>query len=226
MQRLRAVIAEYGRWKELELYVNRIEGHLESDFSTSIENAKALLEAVGKEICQCKGTTVEQTASVNNVLRKAFIALGYPNDGLVNSISGAIATIGQRVGEIRNQISPTSHGKSLEELRQRNNSVDIMTREFLIDSTILVAVFLIRAFEECQERSAVPHRTPPRVAPVPGFEECEEFNNQWDESFGEFQMGEYLFTASEILYGLDPQAYCTEHQAFLGNLPNGSEDLT
>jgi hypothetical protein len=52
------------------------------------------------------------------------------------------------VGNLRNAISPTSHGKPLAALSERNNNVDLLTREFLIDSTLVVAVFLIRAFEE------------------------------------------------------------------------------
>jgi uncharacterized OsmC-like protein len=53
MDKLKAVIKEYGRWSELETYIDRIETHIEIDFSHSLENAKALLETVGKEICTC-----------------------------------------------------------------------------------------------------------------------------------------------------------------------------
>ena len=43
--------------------------------------------------------------------------------------------------------------------------------------------------------------------------ECEEFNEAWDESFGEFSMGDYSYLASEILFNVDYQAYATEYQA-------------
>jgi hypothetical protein len=46
------------------------------------------------------------------------------------------------VGELRNEIGSTSHGKSLEEIKQRNNNVDLLTREFLIDSVELVSVYM------------------------------------------------------------------------------------
>lgn len=45
---------QYHRWKPLEMYIERMEAHLETDFSISIENAKALLESIGKEICTCQ----------------------------------------------------------------------------------------------------------------------------------------------------------------------------
>jgi hypothetical protein len=50
----------------------------------------------------------------------------YANSNLVNQISSALATIGQKVGELRNEIGSTSHGKSLEEIKQRNNNVDLL----------------------------------------------------------------------------------------------------
>jgi hypothetical protein len=40
--KLKAVIKEYGRWSELDTYIDRIETHIEIDFSHSLENAKAL----------------------------------------------------------------------------------------------------------------------------------------------------------------------------------------
>jgi hypothetical protein len=61
---------------------------------------------------------------------------------LVNLVSSALATIGQQVGELRNEIGLTSHGKSLEEIKQRNNNVDLLTREFLIDTVELVSVLM------------------------------------------------------------------------------------
>ena len=86
-------------------------------------------------------------------MKKAFTAIGYSSDNLVTQISSALATIGQNIGELRNDIGTTSHGKSLEELRERNKKVDEFTREFLIDTTVIVASFLIRTFENENPRS-------------------------------------------------------------------------
>jgi len=119
MEKLRSTLAQYSRWQGLEMYIDRMEAHLETDFSTTIENAKALLESIGKEICEAKGVQLGSTPSINVVLKKAFIGLGYTADDLVSQVSGSLATIGQLVGNLRNEISPTSHGKSLEELRLR-----------------------------------------------------------------------------------------------------------
>jgi cob(I)alamin adenosyltransferase len=116
MDKLKNVIKEYGRWSELETYIDRIETHIGIDFSHSLENAKALLETVGKEICTCNSVELGATPSINSVLKKAFSSIGYANSNMVNQVSSALATIGQKMGELRNEIGLTSHGKSLEEI--------------------------------------------------------------------------------------------------------------
>lgn len=213
MEKLRTTIEQYSRWKDLEIYIDRMEAHLESDFSHSIENAKALLETIGKEICSAKNVELSATSSINGVLKKAFSALGYSNDELVSNVSRSLANIGQQVGNLRNDVSPTSHGKSLDELRERNNKVDVLTREFLIDSTLVVAVFLIRTFEERKDTEAG-RQVEQGEGELIRYDEAEAFNESWDQSFGEFQMGEYAFFASDILFNMDYQAYATEYQSF------------
>ena len=210
MDKLKTVIKEYGRWSELETYIDRIETHIEIDFSHSLENAKALLETVGKEICTCNAVELGATPSINSVLKKAFSSMGYANSNLVNQVSSALATIGQQVGELRNEIGLTSHGKSLEEIKQRNSKVDLLTREFLIDTVELVSVFLIRNFETKHQRTAYETLTDSL-----DYLEAEDFNESWDDSFGEFVMGDYSYPASEILFNVDKQAYVNEYQAFM-----------
>ena len=209
MEKLKNVIGQYDRWAELKLYTDRIEAFLDSDFSQALENVKALLESIGKEICASKGITLDSSSSINAVLKKAFSAIGYSADSMVTQISSSLATIGQQVGQLRNEIGPTSHGRSLEELRERNNKVDELTREFLIDSTVIVACFLIRTFENENPRNKLP------VDAKTLYEESEDFNESWDETYGEFAMGDYSFPASEILYNVDYPAYVTEQKAFV-----------
>lgn len=216
MQKLRSTIDQYSRWSALTIYIDRMEAHLESDFSHSLENAKALLEAIGKEICKFCGVELRADPSINSVLKNAFSAIGYANTNLVNQISSALATIGQQVGELRNDIGATSHGRSLDEIRERNNKVDLLTREFLIDSTLVVAVFLIRAFEGRKEfeKSPIAEAQPEEKL---DYFEFNDFNDFWDDLFGEFAMGNYSYTASEILFSVDYKAYHTEHGAFVAD---------
>ncbi|KAF1082362.1 MAG: hypothetical protein GQF41_1083 [Candidatus Rifleibacterium amylolyticum] len=213
MERLRSTIVQYGRWSEIGIYIDRMEAHFESDFSIAVENAKALLETIGKEICKDKNVELSNNPTVGAVIKKAFIAIGYNSEDLVNKISTALSTIGQELGTLRNLISPTSHGKSLEELKERNNKVDLLTREFLIDSTLSVARFMIRAFEE-RKYSELRDGSLEIDGKTLNYTEEEDFNEFWDQTYGEFEMGDYSYTASEILYGLDYGAYELEHRNF------------
>ena len=209
MERLKKIIEQYGRWSELTIYTDRIGSHASTDFSHAIENAKALLETIGKEICKSKGVELGETASINAVMKKAFTVIGYSNNSLITQISTALANIGQQMGNLRNEIGTTSHGKSLEGLKERNNKVDELTKEFLIDTTVIVASFLIRTFENENPRS----RTETAKTKLL-YTDNEPFNEFWDEFYGEFEMGDYSYPASEILFNVDYKAYMTEHQAF------------
>lgn len=217
MERLRILIAQHGRWGVLVDYIDRIEAYYDSDFSTSIENAKALLESIGKEICIAKKQELRSDASVNAVLKAAFCALGYSNENIVNQVSGSLANIGQRLGNLRSEISPTSHGRPLDELRERNNKVDLLTREFLVDSTVVVAVFLIRAFEERNGTSIATSNI--QIL----YSEAEDFNEYWDDEYGEFLMQDYSYTASEILYNVDYKAYEAEYRAYQASIEEEGE---
>jgi hypothetical protein len=216
MEKLRETIEEYGRWKELSIYIDRMEAFLESDFSSSVSNAKSLLETIGKEICEKKGVELKDSPSLNLVINSAFRAMGYQKENLVAKIAGSLSTIGQEIGILRNEISVDAHGKTLNELRERNNKVDLLTREFLIDSTLIVAIFLIRNFENTTTETTEKEKL--------NYDDVADFNDFWDDSFGEFEMGEYSFLASEILYSLDLEAYETEYKAFMEPEPDREEE--
>lgn len=209
MEKLKGIIEQYGRWKDYEFYIEHIEGFAQTDFSIAIESAKALLEAIGKEICKHYGVDLGKKPSVNSVIKKALSALGYSGKHPITQISSSLATIGQSIGDIRNDVGAISHGRTSEELRARNEKVDNLTKTFLIDSTEIVASFLISNFEKDNPR--VPLREE-KVKLI--FSACEEFNNLWDETYGEFVMGEYTYPASEVLFHLDYPVYEEEYKTF------------
>ena len=209
MNKLKEVIKEYSHWDSLMQYIDRIESYYEIDFSQALGNCKTILESVGKEICVRNGKDLGKNPSVNAVLKNAFSSMGYSNTGLVNQVSSSLATIAQQIGNLRNEIDPNAHGKTMEELKLRNDKVDILTREFLINTVESVSVFLIRTFETQQNRTANE-----LLIDTLDYWEAEEFNESWDDSFGEFAMGDYSFPASEILFNVDKQAYVTEYSTF------------
>ncbi len=209
MIKLKATISEYSHWDGLTQYIDRIESYYEIDFSQALGNCKTILESVGKEICSKNGKELGKKPSVNAVLKNAFSSMGFSNTELVNQISSSLATIAQQIGNLRNEIDPNAHGKTMEELKLRNDKVDILTREFLIDTVESVSVLLIRTFET--QKSRTPNE---KLVDTLEYWEAETFNESWDDSFGDFTMGDYSYPASEILFNVDKQAYVTEYKTF------------
>ncbi|WHF51880.1 abortive infection family protein [Chryseobacterium gotjawalense] len=207
MQRLKSILTKHSNWEPYNEYIVRIEGYATTDFTLCIENSKALLEGVSKEVCAKKGIALEKASSMSGCLKTAFKALGYPSSSTILQIGTAIANVGQQMGNFRNEIGTTAHGKTVEELQKRQNSIHDLTGNFLIEATSIVCCFLIEAFE-----------TDKPIKPIEDeidYEENETFNDFWDEQYGEFTMSDYSFFASEILFSNDPKAYENELNAFI-----------
>lgn len=207
MDKLKTIIEQYSRWKPLEAFVSRIEAYRDSDYIICVENSKSLLESIGKEICQEKGIELNASSSVNGIIKQAFKALGYSSKEHSLKISSALATIAQYIGELRNEIGITSHGRPLYELVDQKVLIDDMTKEFLLGTTEIISCLLINLAEK-ESVNSIKDSTM-------SYDESEDFNQYWDEVFGEFIMGEYSYSASEILYTMDYEAYKVELEAFI-----------
>ena len=188
-------------------YVKRIEGYKDGNFTVCIENAKSLLESIAKEICKQRSQSFSNDDSTGKILKLAFTSLGFNATTTIQQIGGAIANIGQQMGNLRNEIGTTSHGRPLAELEVRKDAINKVSSDFLLLSTELVACFLIQLFE-----TEFPLKLEEQVSI--NFDDNEDFNEFMDEMYGEFKMADYSYLASEILYNLDPQAYQTELNAY------------
>ncbi len=209
MQKLKKVIGQYGRWSVYSMYVDRIEAHVDSDFSICVENSKSLIEGVSKQICKEKGIEVAKDEPFGRLVKTAFSVIGYLPGEHLNVISGSLSAIAQQLGNLRTALGSTSHGKTIDELNSRNETLDLLTKDFLIDTVEILTCFLIRNFENENPRKKIE-----TLEETLDYWEAEEFNEFWDDSFGEFEMGNYAYSASEILFNVDKQAYINEYNAF------------
>lgn len=219
MEKLKLVIEQYGRWAPMTEYLQRINTFKDTDVSLAIENSKALLESISKNICKEKGVSYKKDESVNKLIKIAFTAIGYPAKRYVNVIGGSLSAIAHQIGNLRTEIGITAHGKTFEELGKRNSTLDEMTKDYLIEATEIVACFLIRHFENENPRVETIET---EVENNIKYSDCEDFNEYWDDEYGEFVMGEYSFFASEILYDMDAKAYKFEYENFKND--NDTED--
>ena len=218
MDRLKVLIQQYSRWRPLEDFIRRVEGFKDTDFSICVENSKSLLESIGKEICNAKGIELQSTSTINGVIKQTFKALGYSNSENNNKISSALATIAQCLGELRNEIGSISHGKTLQELVDNKDSVDDMTKDFMLGSIELIACLLINLSEReciCPEKEQILR-----------YDDAEDFNQYWDDLYGEFEMGDYSYTASDVLFTMDYEAYKTELDTYYSEMKEDNNEYT
>jgi len=218
MEKLREVIEKYGRWQPIEEYIRRIEAFLENDFSISIENSKSLIESIAKHICKERNQPYSEDDSPSKLLKLAFSCIGVQSSTIGPQIATALANIGQNIGQLRNEIGAISHGRTMEELQEKKSIIDLFTRGFLIDSTEIIACFLIEYFEWKFPRVTI--HIPDEIRLI--YEECTQFNEFWDDTYNEFTMGAYSYPSSEILYYVDYPAYEAEYMAFM-NREEGDE---
>jgi hypothetical protein len=211
VEKLKLVIEQYGRWAPMSEYVQRINTFKDTDVSIAVENSKALLESISKNICKEKGQSLKGDESINKLVKIAFTAIGYPAGQYMNVIGSSLSSIAHQIGNLRTELGITSHGKTFEELGKRNNNLDQMTRDYLIETTEIVDCFLIRHFENENPRVETAGEEAENQIE---YSDCEDFNDYWDGEYGEFFMGEYSFFASEVLYDMDKEAYKYEYEAF------------
>lgn len=208
MERLRLTLERFSRWKPYIEYVERIEGYQHTDFSLCVENSKALLESISKEICTQKKQPLAGAESVSKLISLSFGSLGYAPTDTTRQIGTAIANIGQQMGNLRNEVGTTSHGKTLEEMGKRSDSINALTDGFLIASTELVCCFLIESFETHNPLAPV-------VAAEITYDDNPDFNEYWDQIYGNFTMtADYSYPASQILFNLDFLAYQSALNAY------------
>lgn len=212
MEKLRTLIEQHSRWQPLEEYIQRIEAFIQSDFSISIENSKSLLESIAKEICSNQGQSFEETDSPAKLLKLAFGCIGIQSTTISPQIAVALSTIGQFVGELRNEIGTISHGRTMDELQSKKDILDEITREFLLNSTEIISCFLIQFFEW---KFPPTKTTSPERIPILLYSDCNDFNEYLDENYGEFAIGALSYSASEILFHVDNQAYKSEYKEFI-----------
>jgi len=200
MDKLKTIIEQYSRWQPLSEYIERIEGFQHKDFSICLENAKSLLESIAKEICNQRNQPLDNDESISKLLGLSFGCLGYHSTDTTRQIGQAIANIGQQMGNFRNEIGKISHGRTMDELRNREDVVNTLTGDFLLLSTEIVSCFLIEAFETDNPLVTKELEI--------DFDENSEFNNYWDDLYGSFRMTDDLtYSASEVLYYVDREAY-------------------
>jgi len=206
MEKFRETISVYDAWEGLGTYINRIETFLETDFITSVENGKALIESICKTILSKTSEPYAETDSINKLVSKTLKHLGIFAENQIPKFGSGMVTAMQNLGELRNNHGETSHGKSIDDLK--NNRLEKISASFLVNSIEVMAVFLIEYYE----------------IEFPNKKKNEEkinyadFNDFLDDEYGDVDVTGIPYPTSEVLFSVDSTAYGVKYQEYLGEL--------
>lgn len=205
MERLQSVLRSYGRWQGLDIYPKRIETFIESDFTLAIENGKSLIESICKTILDEQNEAVASTEKLHKLVQKTLELLGIFGKKQISKFGSGFITSVQQLGEFRNRIGDTSHGRTLQEIKL--NKLESLSTEFLINAIETMACFLI----EYYENQFLNNNEEKKIK----YEDYQDFNDYLDEESEYVFVADNAFLPSEVLFNMDEVAYKAEYQKFI-----------
>ena len=205
MKKLKEYIQGNDRWKPLEEFVNRILAYRDIQLPLCLENTKAIIDSICKEICKSKNHEItKSTPSSQDLISNALIAMGHNLDKSSRLLSGLIS-VAQSIGELRNVYGQTVHGADMESLQKEYSETELLEKEIAIESTETIALLLIKTFDTSLNYT-------PNLPII--YHDNSDFNESLDEIWGSFTVSKFNYKASEILYNCDIDAYKEELKQF------------
>ena len=204
MDRLKELINKYGRWIDLSRHINRVEYQIDSDLVASIGSAKSLLESICKTILDYENQNYKETDDIQALITKTIKLLKLENPNPVASLGSSLINAMKAIGELRNKIDESSHGKSL----LKSQKIELITASFLVSSVETVACFLIEFYE-------IEHPRKKEEEDKFSFEDKKDFNDYIDNEHGYVEIAKIPYSTSEALFAIDITAYQDEYRKYL-----------
>lgn len=200
MQYLRELCNQNKKWKPLEVNILRIETYLHTDGVMVLENCKAMVESVCKEILTDLNEAYSHNESIQNLVSKTCKKMKCISN--ITELTRSFVTVCQRLGEFRNSFATISHGQPMQLITQNQNKLVGASMIFLVTTIEQLIIFLITVYQD---------EYPIHVQSILRYEDNQEFNSVFDEQNEVIEIGQYgPYRPSEILFYIDDVAYKTE----------------
>lgn len=206
MKQLEEFLEEHRRWRPLKRYLERIQA-FPHDGGIIVGNCKDLIESICKTILEDHfNETLTGSERFQSLVKNACSKMGTLNQ--VANLTGAFSNLATQLGTLRNQHTDAGHGASASKLSKMPNEITEATSHCLVTISEQIALFLLRVFE---------HEHPVREATKPLLLNTHlEFNEAFDEQHDALEVAGYgPYSASELLYSVDLDAYRTELATYL-----------
>ena len=218
MDRLKEIVNNYSRWRNLSTHITRIEYQINDDLTSAIGSAKSLLESICKTILEHERVEYSKSDSVNNLVQKTITVLKIELPDKISIFGNALVTATQTLGELRSLIDESSHGKSL---LDKNKKIDSITASFLITSAETIACFLIEFYEiehprktEKDEFSIEELKNIYDYKGKDPYDDIKDFHVYLDNEHGFAEIANIPYATSEALFAVDITAYKDEYRKY------------
>lgn len=207
MEKLQALIQQYGRWSKLEESIGRIYYRIDAGLlDEAIGASKSLLETVCKTILDWEKIPYnEKKDDINDLAKKTVRQFNFEQTKIMVEFTNNLTSAIKSVGALRNSFDSHAHGKSLS---TQPPKIDSITVSFLVCSTEVFACFLIEAYERQNPRISEPQQIL--------FEDCPDFNDHLDNTYGLVHVINIPYPTSEVLFAIDQAAYKDAYNDYLG----------
>jgi len=218
MDRLKEIVNNYSRWIDLSTHITRIEFQINGDLTSAIGSTKSLLESICKTILDHEQAGYDKNDNVNKLVKKTIQTLRIENPDKISLFGNSLVTSIQNLGELRNRIDESSHGKSL---LDKNKKFDSITASFLINSAETIACFLIEFYEiehprktEKDEFSIEELKNIYDYKSKDPYDDIKDFHVYLDNEHGFAEIANIPYATSEALFAVDITAYKDEYRKY------------
>ena len=210
MKQLEEFFDAHSQWRPLKLYIERIKA-FPDDGGIIVGNCKDLIESICKTILVDHfNETLTNNESFQKLVKKACDKMGTLDK--VANLTSAFSNLAKELGTLRNHHTDAGHGITVARIENIPNEITEATSQCIVTITEQIALFLLRVFE---------HENPPKESSTPLLLNHHlEFNEALDEEHDSVEVAGYgPYSASEILYSVDLDAYRAELETY-----NSEED--
>lgn len=194
-------------------HVEVIENSIHSNPTLCVETCKSLLEGICKTILTNKNIEYSNTIMFNVLVQNTISSILNPDDTFRNDLvelGRRIASVSQKLGEIRNNVGFVSHGMDV--LNPRLTETVSIFASKITDN---IGGFILRCYHNNRNQTLEE-----RIH----YEDCQPFNEEFDEE-NPLAIGIVSLSASKVLFQEDYEAYKETYFDYLERLKNPETDV-
>ena len=205
MNFLKEVCAQHSKWKNLEIYIARMEAYPDNG-PLIVDNCKCIIETICKTILEDLHIPKEEhKVRLPELARQTAAKLLTLNKA--PDLIEAFVNMAFRIARFRNEYTESGHGQSIYVIDENNRIITASSIVYLESVIEQTAIYLITLYQD---------EYPMNVKSLMRYEDNVDFNKEFDELFEDkIEIGNFgPYNQSELLFYIDKGAYITSLEEF------------